>query len=153
MKMEDNSNKSNGESPTSQATKQQMQTELQKKMDSPSSYTQSLSFLIRIYQSLFKLSNEKVDSFTINQISHFPLIICDKIVNMITNKQRKNLTQDEFTSCFNTLYFGSLVDKAKLIAMLCDFKQKEVININDVKLLLMHFHMRIMTDETVNNVL
>ena len=92
--MEDNSNKSNGESPTSQATKQQMQTELQKKMDSPSSYTQSLSFLIRIYQSLFKLSNEKGDSFTINQISHFPLIICDKIVNMITNKQRKNLTQD-----------------------------------------------------------
>lgn len=122
-------------------------------LDSPSSYTQSLSFLIRIYQSIFKLSNEKVDFYTINQITHFPLIICEKIVNLMTSKQRKVLTQDEFTSFFNTLYFGSVLDKARLIAMLCDFKLKENIHINDVKLLLLHFHMRVLRDDTENIIL
>lgn len=122
-------------------------------LDSPSSYTQSLSFLIRIYQSIFKLSNEKVDFYTINQITHYPLIICEKIVNLMTSKQRKVLTQDEFTSFFNTLYFGSVLDKAKLIAMLCDFKLKEDIHINDVKLLLLHFHMRLLRDDTENIIL
>ena len=112
------------------------------------SYTQSLSFLIRLYQSIYKLSKERVDLYTLNQITHFPLIICEKLINVLTNRQRKNLTQDEFTTCFNTLYFGNIADKAKLIAMICDFKQKDIININDVKILLIHFHMRIFTDQT-----
>ena len=114
------------------------------------SYTQSLSFLIRIFQSIYKLSKEKVDLYTLSQVTHFPLIICDKLINVLTNRQRKNLTQDEFTTCFNTLYFGSLADKAKMIAMMCDFKQKDIININDVKILLIHFHMRIFTAQTEN---
>ena len=39
---------------------------------------QSISFFNFIYQSLYKLSNGKIDMFSLNQLTDLPLIICDK---------------------------------------------------------------------------
>ena len=113
---------------------------------------QSISFFNFIYQSLYKLSDGKIDMFSLNQLTDLPLIICDKLIKIMTSHKKKQVTQDEFSFVLDQLYFGSDFEKAKLIGMLCDFKRNEYITIGDMKLLLLHFHMRLLSDETENEI-
>ena len=101
----------------------------------------SRTFFDEIYRSIDKFSNKKVDMITIYQLTNFPLFICDKLVRALSKKRRQNLTQEEFSKGFTSLYFGSLEEKAVIIFDLCDFKHEGKIWIYDVRLLLFHFHM------------
>jgi hypothetical protein len=91
--------------------------------------------------------------FSLNQLTDLPLIICDKLIKIMTSHKKKQVTQDEFSFVLDQLYFGSDFEKAKLIGMLCDFKRNEYITIGDMKLLLLHFHMRLLSDETENEII
>ena len=127
-----------------------------------------VAFLNSLYYSLKYISGEKVDMYTLFQISKMPLIVAQKLIlNAFHNKMTYNyneinntqgtikndleidflcLSNEEFMNGFNTLYFGSHNEKTKLIANLCSFSKNQI-QMRDVKLLLNHCHMRFLHND------
>jgi len=114
------------------------------------------NFLKLIYESLNEFSNNKLDMYTFFQITNVPLIICQKLfikafkTHKIENLKESNfncLSCEEFTDGFYKLFFGTIQEKIDLICNLCSFDNKNVY-LNDVKLLLLHFHMRLFYDDS-----
>ena len=123
-----------------------------------------LSFLNSLYYSLKHASGDRVDMYTLFQISKIPLILAQKLIlnsfhnkmsfNFDTNKQIDNdneidflcLSNEEFVNGFNSIYYGSNNDKTNIIANLCSFSKSQIY-IKDVKLLLNHCHMRFLHDD------
>ena len=123
-----------------------------------------LSFLNSLYYSLKHASGDRVDMYTLFQISKIPLILAQKLIlnsfhnkmsfNFDTNKQIDNdneidflcLSNEEFVNGFNSIYYGSNNDKTNIIANLCSFSKNQIY-IKDVKLLLNHCHMRFLHDD------
>ena len=114
------------------------------------------NFLNLIYESLDEFSHNKIDMYTFFQISNVPLIICQKLFikafksNKIDNLKESNfncLSCEEFSDGFYKLFFGKIQEKIDLICNLCSFDNKNVY-LNDVKLLLIHFHMRLFYDDS-----
>ena len=110
------------------------------------------SFIAAMYTSLYKRSNKKVDMFTLSELSGYPLLFCEKAVNYVTQGKRRNMTSDDFVKLFQTMYFDTLHNKTRFAAALFDFKQTDVVALNDVKVLLLHFHIRIFNDATEQQV-
>ena len=127
-----------------------------------------VAFLNSLYYSLKYISGEKVDMYTLFQISNMPLIVAQKLIlNAFHNKMTYNyndinntqgniksdleidflcLSNEEFMNGFNTLYFGNHYEKTKLIANLCSFSKNQI-QMRDVKLLLNHCHMRFLHND------
>ena len=114
------------------------------------------NFLKLIYESLDEFSHNKIDMYTFFQISNVPLIICQKLFikafksTKIDNLKESNfncLSSEEFSDGFYKLFFGKIQEKIDLICNLCSFDNKNVY-LNDVKLLLIHFHMRLFYDDS-----
>ena len=123
-----------------------------------------LAFLNSLYYSLKYSSGDKVDMYTLFQISKIPLIVSQKLIlnsfhnkmsfNLNINSQIKNdneidflcLSNEEFVNGFNSIYFGSDSDKTNIIANLCSFSKNQIY-IKDVTLLLNHCHMRFLHDD------
>ena len=111
--------------------------------------------------SLKKLCRGKIDIYTLNQITYLPLIICQKLIisflnkNSMTNLENADLLKldnNSFIDNFYTIYFGTNFDKIKLISKFLSFDGK-FIHYEDVKLLLLHLHMRLFNDKTENKIL
>ena len=111
--------------------------------------------------SLKKLCRGKIDIYTLNQITYLPLIICQKLIisflnkNSMTNLENSDLLKldnNSFIDNFYTIYFGTNFDKIKLISKFLSFDGK-FIHYEDVKLLLLHLHMRLFNDKTENKIL
>ena len=121
-------------------------------------------FLKFLYNCLQKNSGNKIDMYTLFQICNLPLIVSQKLIsnsfrnknlNVQENKNNENddnkidflcLKCEEFVSGFYNLYFGNNIEKTRLIANFCSFSDN-LINIKDVRLLLLHFHMRFLYDD------
>jgi hypothetical protein len=113
------------------------------------------------YFSLKRLCRCKIDIYTLNQITYLPLFVCQKLIISFLNKNcGKNiensdlliLDSNSFIENFYILYFGNISDKIKLISKFLSFDGKFVYY-NDVKLLLLHLHMRLFNDKTENSIL
>ena len=114
------------------------------------------NFLKLIYESLEEFSNRKIDMYTFFQISNIPLIICQKLfiksfknskIDVLKESNFNFLSCEEFSEGFFKLFFGSNQEKIELISNLCSFDNENVY-LNDVKLLLLHFHMRLFYDDS-----
>ena len=127
-----------------------------------------VAFLNSLYYSLKYASGDKVDMYTLFQISKMPLILAQKLIlNAFHNKMTYNynesnnnqgniksdieidflcLSNEEFMNGFNIIYFGNHLEKTKLIANLCSFSKNQI-QMRDVKLLLNHCHMRFLHDD------
>ena len=110
------------------------------------------SFLSEVYNSLYKRSNQKVDMFTLSELSGYPLLFCEKAVMYVTQGKRKNMTLDDFIKLFKAMYFDTPYNNVNFAASLFDFKQRDVIMLNDIKVLLLQFHIRIFNDSTEQQV-
>ena len=129
--------------------------------------TPTTAFLNFLYNSLKHASGNKVDMYTLFQMCNIPLIVSEKLIlnsfknknSCCDNQEKKNnldvndndndfvcLTNEEFIYGFNTIYYGNNAEKTKLIANLCSFNNN-LIFIKDVKLLLLHLHMRFLYDD------
>ena len=111
--------------------------------------------------SLKKLCRGKIDIYTLNQITYLPLIVCQKLIisflnkNSILNLENADLLKldnNSFIEKFYTIYFGTNYEKIKLISKFLSFDGK-FIHYEDVKLLLLHLHMRLFYDKTENKIL
>ena len=111
------------------------------------------SFLMHIYNSLHYRTNKKVDMFTLSDLSGYPLLFCEKAANYITKGKHKHITSEEFIQLFKLIYFESILNKTQFAASLFDFKKKDHIFLSDVKVLLLHFHMRIFNDSSEKQVI
>jgi len=123
----------------------------------------SKSFLKFLYLSIKKMCNNNFDMFTLTQISNFPLIISEKLIysliyndnnnnnnnNYNDNNDMLNFNSEKFIYCFYNLYFGTIYEKIKIISNLCCIKNN-YIYLNDIKILLIHFHMRVLCDDSEN---
>ena len=114
------------------------------------------NFLKLIYESLEEFSNRKIDMYTFFQFSNIPLIICQKLfiksfknskIGFLKESNFNYLSCEEFSEGFYKLFFGSNYEKIELISNLCSFDDENVY-LNDVKLLLLHFHMRLFYDDS-----
>ena len=114
------------------------------------------NFLKLIYESLEEFSNRKIDMYTFFQFSNIPLIICQKLfiksfknskIDFLKESNFNYLSCEEFSEGFYKLFFGSNYEKIELISNLCSFDDENVY-LNDVKLLLLHFHMRLFYDDS-----
>lgn len=103
-----------------------------------------ISLLEKIYEYLDRNSKGKIDMFTINQLTNMPLIVCQKLVGVMNEKERHFLTKEQFIEGFYKLYYGEEEDKIFTISKMCDFKSKNIIKKEDVLILLYHFHYRFM---------
>ena len=110
------------------------------------------SFITEMYNSLYKRSNKKVDMFTLAELSGYPLLFCEKAVTYITQGKRKNMSLDDFVKLFKAMYFDTPFNKTQFAASLFDFKQRDVIVLNDIKVMLLQFHIRIFNDSTEQQV-
>ena len=117
--------------------------------------TSTTAFLNFLYNCLKNSTGDKIDMYTLYQITNIPLIDSQKLISNAFklknfNNENKNindineidflcLTNEEFISGFNNLYYGNNYEKTKLIANLCSFNDN-LIYIKDVRLLLLHLH-------------
>ena len=124
--------------------------------------TSTTAFLNFLYNCLKNSTGDKIDMYTLYQITNIPLIVSQKLISNAFklknfNNENKNindineidflcLTNEEFISGFNNLYYGNNYEKTKLIANLCSFNDN-LIYIKDVRLLLLHLHMRFLYDD------
>ena len=111
--------------------------------------------------SLKKLCRGKIDIYTLNQITYLPLIVCQKLIISFLNKNSSvnlenadllKLDSNTFIDNFYIIYFGSNYEKIKIISKFLSFDGK-FIYYDDVKLLLLHLHMRLFYDKTENKIL
>lgn len=100
-----------------------------------------------IYNDINARCKEVFDMYTLNELTSFPLIFCEKLIQSFTSNESETLSNEQFIRGFNVLYFSSIQDIINQIARICAFDKKGVW-INDIRLLLLHFHMHLMTNET-----
>ena len=132
--------------------------------------TSTTAFLNFLYNCLKNTTGGKIDMYTLFQMTNIPLIVSqklisnafklknfnnenpDKNINDINEIDFLSLTNEEFISGFNNLYYGNNYEKTKLIANLCSFNDN-LIFIKDVRLLLLHLHMRFLYDDEKESIL
>lgn len=112
------------------------------------------SFLSLIYDNISKRSKNQFNMYTLYELCSFPIVVCNKLINVFASGSNNALiTKEQFIEGFIKLYSGTLKDKTILIGQLCDFSSQRRIWINDVKILLLHFHMQLFSNETEGNVI
>ena len=132
--------------------------------------TSTTAFLNFLYNCLKNTTGGKIDMYTLFQMTNIPLIVSQKLISnafKLKNANNENpdknikdineidflsLTNEEFISGFNNLYYGNNYEKTKLIANLCSFNDN-IIFIKDVRLLLLHLHMRFLYDDDKESIL
>lgn len=108
------------------------------------------AFFSMLYDSIMKYSDYQMDLFTLNQITHYPLIFTEKLILAFSDSNTKDLTEEQFVTGFITLLFGDNDSKTHLLSKILDFHGNQTININNVKILFIHLHMRLMNDANEN---
>ena len=82
-----------------------------------------------------------INSISFNIYFNLPLFITEKIFKRITKFSKEmEISKREFIDFFSVLYYGSIEERAKLIFQILDFNNENKIYIEDIKLLLYHFH-------------
>ena len=108
-----------------------------------------MSFLSDIFVNFQKRSNNNFDTYTFQELIGLPMIVSDKLYYTFTSHQEKQLTYQEFSSGIYDLLFGDIDDKMSIVFDLLDFDGDGVITIEDVFLILSHFHLIDNTTETI----
>ena len=108
-----------------------------------------MSFLSDIFVNFQKRSNNNFDTYTFQELMALPMIVSDKLYYTFTSHQEKQLTYQEFSSGIYDLLFGDIDDKMSIVFDLLDFDGDGVITIEDVFLILSHFHLIDNTTETI----
>ena len=108
-----------------------------------------MSFLSDIFVNFQKRSNNNFDTYTFQELIALPMIVSDKLYYTFTSHQDKQLTYQEFSSGIYDLLFGDIDDKMSIVFDLLDFDGDGVITIEDVFLILSHFHLIDNTTETI----
>ena len=108
-----------------------------------------MSFLSDIFVNFQKRSNNNFDTYTFQELIGLPMIVSDKLYFTFTSHQEKQLTYQEFSSGIYDLLFGDIDDKMSIVFDLLDFDGDGVITIDDVFLILSHFHLIDNTTETI----
>ena len=109
-----------------------------------------ISFLSDIFVNFQKRSNNNFDSYTFQELIGLPMIISDKLYATFNSHQDKELTYQEFSTGLYDLLFGDIDDKMFLVFDLLDFDGDGLITIEDVFLILSHFHLIDNTTETIS---
>ena len=109
-----------------------------------------ISFLSDIFVNFQKRSNNNFDTYTFQELIGIPMIISDKLYYTFTMHQEKQLTYQEFSSGLYDLFFGDLDDKMSIVFDLLDFDGDGVIMLEDVFLILSHFHLIDNTNDTMH---
>jgi hypothetical protein len=109
-----------------------------------------MSFLSDIFVNFQKRSNNNFDTYTFQELIGLPMIVSDKLYFTFTSHQEKQLTYQEFSSGIYDLLFGDIDDKMSIVFDLLDFDGDGVITIEDVFLILSHFHLIDNTTETIH---
>ena len=82
-----------------------------------------------------------INSISFNIYFNLPLFITEKIFKRITKFSKEmEISKREFIDFFSVLYYGSIEERAKLIFQILDFNNENKIYVEDIKLLLYHFH-------------
>ena len=108
-----------------------------------------MSFLSDVFVNFQKRSNNNFDTYTFQELLSLPMIVSDKLYYTFTSHQDKQLTYQEFSSGIYDLLFGDIDDKMSIVFDLLDFDGDGVITIEDVFLILSHFHLIDNTTETI----
>ena len=108
-----------------------------------------VSFLSDIFVNFQKRSNNNFDTYTFQELIGIPMIISDKLYYTFTMHQEKQLTYQEFSSGLYDLLFGDLDDKMSIVFDLLDFDGDGIIMVEDVFLILSHFHLIENTNDTI----
>ena len=109
-----------------------------------------LSFLKDIYHTIMKRSNGKFNFYILQELIDIPLIIIEKIFNLINTDNTNILSLSNFTNGLYDLLFSEYSEKKiSFLFDLLDFDKDGFILKCDVFLLLSHFHLFQNTDETV----
>ena len=108
-----------------------------------------MSFFSDIFVNFQKRSNNNFDTYTFQELIGLPMIVSDKLYCTFTCHQDKQLTYQEFSSGLYDLIFGDIDDKMSIVFDLLDFDGDGVITIEDVFLILSHFHLIDNTTETI----
>ena len=108
-----------------------------------------MSFLSDVFVNFQKRSNNNFDTYTFQELLSLPMIVSDKLYYTFTSHQDKQLTYQEFSSGIYDLLFGDIDDKMSIVFDLLDFDGDGVITLEDVFLILSHFHLIDNTTETI----
>ena len=108
-----------------------------------------MSFLSDIFVNFQKRSNNNFDTYTFQELIALPMIVSDKLYYTFTSHQDKQLTYQEFSSGLYDLLFGDIDDKMSIVFDLLDFDGDGIITLEDVFLILSHFHLIDNTTETI----
>ena len=108
-----------------------------------------MSFLSDIFVNFQKRSNNNFDTYTFQELIGLPMIVSDKLYYTFTTHQDKQLTYQEFSGGIYDLMFGDIDDKMSIVFDLLDFDGDGVITLEDVFLILSHFHLIDNTTETI----
>ena len=109
-----------------------------------------VSFLSDIFVNFQKRSNNNFDTYTFQELIGIPMIVSDKLYYTFTMHQEKLLTYQEFSSGLFDLLFGDIDDKMSIVFDLLDFDGDGVITLEDVFLILSHFHLIDNTTDTIH---
>jgi hypothetical protein len=108
-----------------------------------------MSFLSDIFVNFQKRSNNNFDTYTFQELIALPMIVSDKLYYTFTSHQEKQLTYQEFSSGLYDLLFGDIDDKMSIVFDLLDFDGDGIMTLEDVFLILSHFHLIDNTTETI----
>ena len=108
-----------------------------------------ISFLSDIFVNFQKRSNNNFDTYTFQELNGLPMIVSDKLYYTFTSHQEKELTYQEFSGGIYDLLFGDIDDKMSIVFDLLDFDGDGIITLEDVFLILSHFHLIDNTTETI----
>ena len=108
-----------------------------------------MSFLSDVFVNFQKRSNNNFDTYTFQELLSLPMIVSNKLYYTFTSHQDKQLTYQEFSSGIYDLLFGDIDDKMSIVFDLLDFDGDGVITLEDVFLILSHFHLIDNTTETI----
>ena len=101
----------------------------------------SKQHIINYFIEIFKtLSNENnlIELITFFNYMKLPIFICKKI--FFPFSKNDVLNQNSFLKLFCGLYLGNFLDKITNIFFILDFNHDRIIQLDDVKLILYHFH-------------
>ena len=104
------------------------------------------SLLSYVYNDLSKRSHQQFDMFTLNELTDLPLILCEKICNVVSVNGTLSLSQ--FISTMEIMFFSNDDAKNKrrlsFISKILDGKKKKIILKDTVRIILIHLHMHTM---------
>ena len=87
------------------------------------------SLLSYVYNDLYKRSHKQFDMFTLNELTDLPLILCEKICNVVSLNGTLSLSQ--FISTMEVMFFSNDDEKNKrrlnFISKILDAKKKKII--------------------------